>query len=639
MKLRAKSPQAAPFPGVMRRLASDRSGNTLALIAAGLLPLLAMAGSGVDMSRAYLAESRLQQACDSGVLAARKALGTEIATLTDIPTDAGTRGQEFFNSNFQDGNYGTQNRTFNMVLENDYSVSGTATVDVPTSVMTVFGFTKIPVKVECQARISFSDVDVMMVLDVTGSMKHTNSGDTLSKIDSLKATVRNFYDQMEGAKSAGTRIRYGFVPYASNVNVGHLLKDEWVVNSWAYQSRAISGTTTVEAGTKTRENWAYKSGSRSAWIEESTYAATMNPGSGDTNPFSCDQSLPKSTYKWHSEKNGIPSTSVTMDPPGVRTTQPMQSTENGVSYRVRLQGSNCIVERREYNDYVQTFDEVTVVPTLANLYNYLPVAMDVSNWRAEALGCMEERKSTVLTDFSSVDLSANLDLDINTVPVASDQDTQWRPRYPDMIYVRSKEADDKGSFSPAPVYDTKKEFIQTGNWWFSGCPAPAQKLKAMTSGELDSYLDSLTPHGATYHDGGMIWGGRLLSQYGLFAAENSSKPGRTTSRHLIFLTDGQTEPYDLAYGSYGIDPIDERRWTQTSSLTLAQTVEERFLFACNEVKKLGATVWVVAFGTAANDKMKTCAGSGRYFEAANASQLNDAFSTIAKSTGDLRIAR
>ena len=70
------------------RLARNTAGNTLMLVAAALVPLVAIIGSGVDIGRAYLAESRLQQACDSGVLAARKRLGTEAKVTGEIPDDA-----------------------------------------------------------------------------------------------------------------------------------------------------------------------------------------------------------------------------------------------------------------------------------------------------------------------------------------------------------------------------------------------------------------------------------------------------------------------------------------------------------------------------------------------------------------------
>ena len=151
------------------RLARDRSGNTLAIIAAALAPILAMVGGGIDMGRSYLAQSRLQQACDAGVLAARKRLGSQAAATGEISEDVADTGQRFFNINFRDGSYGTESRSFVMTLEEDYAISGLATVDVPTTIMQVFGFARVPIRVECQAQINFPSTDVMMVLDVTGS--------------------------------------------------------------------------------------------------------------------------------------------------------------------------------------------------------------------------------------------------------------------------------------------------------------------------------------------------------------------------------------------------------------------------------------------------------------------------------------
>jgi hypothetical protein len=50
-------------------------------------------------------------------------------------------------------------------------------------------------------------------------------------------------------------------------------------------------------------------------------------------------------------------------------------------------------------------------------------------------------------------------------------------------------------------------------------------------------------------------------------------------------------------------------------------------------------VWVISFGTAPNPVMQACAGTGRYFVAADAAQLQQAFSTIAQRMGDLRVTR
>jgi hypothetical protein len=161
----------------------------------------------------------------------------------------------------------------------------------------------------------------------------------------------------------------------------------------------------------------------------------------------------------------------------------------------------------------------------------------------------------------------------------------------------------------------------------------------MTAADVATYVDSLVASGNTYHDIGMIWGGRLISPTGLFASENADAPGKTTNRNLIMLTDGATQPNQYVYGAYGIEPLDRRRWSQTSTTELAQVVEQRFSVACEEVKKMNVTVWFITFGTDLNPVMTTCAGEGHYFKASNAVELNAVFSKIAASLGDLRISQ
>ena len=164
------------------------------IVAGAIIPLLAMIGGGIDMGRSYLTESRLQAACDAGVLAARKKLGSSVAAGGIIPADVGTTGQSFFNINFPDGLYGTQNRSFMPTLEADYAISGVATAEVPTTIMRIFAFDKIPVRVECEAKLNFSNTDLMMVLDTTGSMqaKTVLNGVTMTRMAALKTGRARF---------------------------------------------------------------------------------------------------------------------------------------------------------------------------------------------------------------------------------------------------------------------------------------------------------------------------------------------------------------------------------------------------------------------------------------------------------------
>ncbi|MCT2558665.1 pilus assembly protein TadG-related protein [Tsuneonella sp. YG55] len=619
--------------GFFARIARDRAGNTLALIAAAIAPIMAMVGGGVDMGRSYMAQARLQQACDAGVLAARKRLGSEVVVTGVVPTDAAMIGQRYFNINYRAGAYGSTDRSFVMTLEQDYAVSGVAKVTVPTTIMRVFGFNQVPVKVDCEAQINFSNTDVMMVLDVTGSMAQTNPGDTSNRIDVLKNTVRGFYQQLQASAQAGTRIRYGFVPYSTNVNVGGLLKDDWVVGSWTYQSRRIVSDITKIITFTYWTKATYVSGTAST-AEHSTYAASFDEMKGYYCPTAPSNSVSTTT------SSSTTTETITTPLPGVRTTTTYVRTRNGYAYSVYLVDTTCHVTQTTYTDYKDTYQQVTE-PALGqdSRWEYAPLTFDVANWRSEGNGCIEERDTYKITNYDAVDLSRARDLDIDLVPSPGVPGTQWRPMYPSLVYARAVEWSGSGSFTKVPI-TTDKEFVQPYALGSAACPPPAMNMTTLTQEDLDAYLATLKPNGSTYHDIGMIWGGRLISPTGLFAAENAdTSPSSPTSRHLIFLTDGETAPYDLSYSSYGIEPIDGRRWDATTPMSLTKTVENRFAFACKEVKKRNVTVWVIGFGTALSDVFKDCAGTGHFFEAADAAELNATFATIARNLSQLRIQR
>ena len=617
----------------MLRLSRDNSGNALALIAAAIGPILAMVGGGVDMGRSYLAQSRLQQACDSGVLAARKRLGAQAAVTGEINEDIAEVGQRFFNINFRSGSYGTENRDFTMTLEEDFAISGIATVDVQTTIMRIFGFNTVPIRVACEAQLYFANTDVMMVLDVTGSMEQINPGDSLSRIETMKETIAMFHAQLAAAAQAGSRIRYGFVPYSTNVNVGHLLRDEWVTDTWDYQSREQTADLSSPT-TRTYTTGVTKISGSITVTEFETYAASFTEQKG----YHCP-TRPGGNVKTTTDETGYKEEVVVTPLPGVRKEWTYTRTRTGDSYSTVLNDTTCVVRKHTYNNYVDTYRKIQEPALLSKKqWRYDQIEYDVSDWRATGNGCIEERDTYEISDYSAVDLGRALDLDIDRVPSSGDPATQWRPMMPQFIFGRSLRWNGWGSFTTLEKI-TDEDYVSPIGLDTAACPAQARKLTEMTPDELQSYLGTLHARGSTYHDIGMIWGGRLISPTGLFAAENADNANSTTSRHLIFLTDGETAPLDLSYSSYGFEPIDQRRWSEKSSLSLTQTVEKRFAYACGEVRRKNVTVWVIGFGITLTDVMKDCAGEGRYFEAADAAELNASFAAIADSLSDLRVSK
>ncbi|MEG8039186.1 TadE/TadG family protein [Sphingomonas sp. LR60] len=216
-----------PFtlPRSLPRLIRDVSGNVAIMAAFAVIPLLAMIGGAIDASRTYMAATRLQQACDAGALAGRKAM----ANVTTLTAAEKAKANEFFRFNFPAGTYSAEQVTAVYDKGANGVVVGRASLSMPTTLMRMFGFGAVPVSTTRKAELHIPNTDIMFVLDVTGSMSANPAGgaetsQNPSKIDGLKQAVKDFYAALGPGPSTGAgRIRYGFVPYSSNVNVGRVL--------------------------------------------------------------------------------------------------------------------------------------------------------------------------------------------------------------------------------------------------------------------------------------------------------------------------------------------------------------------------------------------------------------------------------
>jgi Flp pilus assembly protein TadG len=255
----------------LTRLARDVRGNTLAIMAAALIPLAGLIGGGVDMSRLYLVKTRLQQSCDAGALAGRKAMGAGSWTTGSGNGSTNDKSEKMFAANISAGQYGTSGLTKSF-SESNGIVSGSAGISVPMTIMKVFGMSSRALTVTCEAKMELPNTDVMFVLDVTGSMNcvagdtsctnNNNVPATGSKILGLKSATKCFYeallkvntsevcgnDPTATTSTTTAQIRIGFVPYSVSVNVGRILPNADIANNWSYQSRAPHETLSTVYG-------------------------------------------------------------------------------------------------------------------------------------------------------------------------------------------------------------------------------------------------------------------------------------------------------------------------------------------------------------------------------------------------------
>jgi len=645
--------------GMTRRFAADRSGNVLLLGAASLIPLIAMLGGAMDIARAYLVRTRLQQACDAAVLAGRAAMGNR-----PWSSSAKASADRYFVSNLSPGQYGSTASRIDYEPQGESTVHGTATVSVSMTIMKFFGFGTFGFKTTCDAKLDLPNADVMFVLDTTLSMSEANPGDAVSRIEALRASVVSFYTALENSKGTTSRVRYGFVPYSSTVNVGTLLKPAWLVNSWNYQSRVAREVEQVayqEEPFKTVNDgpWYYVSGSR----QETSYTVPTERCTAKT-----DQN-----YTQY-EENRV------NNPDGTASWVLVQKLNNIERY-ADIDNGVCTITEVKFVNYVQKIQLRKIRNPDANRVRYenrywwdygsIPYAItalkaadaqgnikggeftaNVANnhqprtikW-ARNNACIEERQSA--PDNDAINAGPGYDLDVDGVP-SSDPRTQWRPALPGLVYSRKQwDANDiRGDRwgNPVGVLHSADNFVtpSSDTTLRSACPTYARKLSEIDATTLKNYVASLTPAGLTYHDVGFLWGLRLLSAQGLFSSENQAPATGKLARHLIFMTDGQTETNIADYDAYGLSALDRRR-TPASRLPTATEqntlVERRLAGLCTIAKAKGVTVWVIAFGTSLTPLLSQCADEGHAMEAKDAAELQNAFADIAKRIAQLRLVR
>jgi Flp pilus assembly protein TadG len=248
MSAKTKSNSCAQPPrGIMTRLAKDKRGATLPMMAAAIIPIAAMVGAGLDMSRVVLVRTRLQQACDAGAVAVRRSMSATNSSTTTLANKA--EGYKFFDFNFPADSYGANSVTRSYVgtpgANGVDNVAGTASAILPTAIMKLFAVDTLTISTSCAATVSIPNTDVMFVLDISGSMNDKAvSTDTQTKIQALKTATKNFYLSLGAGSATGAgRIRYGFVPYSSQVNVGAVVKAATPVGSPSYIMGAEAGET------------------------------------------------------------------------------------------------------------------------------------------------------------------------------------------------------------------------------------------------------------------------------------------------------------------------------------------------------------------------------------------------------------
>ncbi|MCB9963376.1 MAG: hypothetical protein H6857_00335 [Rhodospirillales bacterium] len=216
----------------------EQSG-TILISFAIVVPILIMSlGLSLDYARAYLVQQRLQQAIDASALAA--------AASSDDPDIIEQKVLDFFEANYPPEKLGI---TIDPVVQVDGdSITVTANALYNTLFMRIIGIDDIDVNVDTTVQREVKGVEVVLVMDNTGSMATNNN------ISALRTAATNFVDIMFDRISDEDQIRIGLVPYSTSVNVGPYGLGE-DLDGYSYDTPFVDNPHNLDYDTGDSDEW------------------------------------------------------------------------------------------------------------------------------------------------------------------------------------------------------------------------------------------------------------------------------------------------------------------------------------------------------------------------------------------------
>ncbi|QKV20092.1 vWA domain-containing protein [Oricola thermophila] len=203
--------------------ARDRRGNfgiMFALLGTTLLMGTALA---VDVARMFSYHSKLTFAVDAAALATTQGL-----TLGDIALEDAEEAVR----KYLDANLDGRNLTPDTVEIDDIEVdpvNRTVQIDahtiMPMTMAGIVGYDNHRVAATSKAKFSDSEVEVVMALDITGSMSWDISGTNTKRITALKNAAKDAIEILFSDDGTADNIRVGLVPYSASVNVKPIIDE------------------------------------------------------------------------------------------------------------------------------------------------------------------------------------------------------------------------------------------------------------------------------------------------------------------------------------------------------------------------------------------------------------------------------
>jgi len=188
----------------LQRFWKASGGNTAMMFGLALVPLVISTGAAIDASRALIVRARLAEALDAAGLAVGGA--TELSE-----EDMEALAQDFFDANYPDTAMGIVGALHVSVNGDVIDMSATATV--PTTILQLAHIDHVNVGVSNQITRESTGLEVVLVLDNTGSMGSNG------KIGALRTAASELINILFGDDPNPELVTGGLVPFVTGVNI------------------------------------------------------------------------------------------------------------------------------------------------------------------------------------------------------------------------------------------------------------------------------------------------------------------------------------------------------------------------------------------------------------------------------------
>lgn len=628
----------------LRSFGRDQKGAAYITVAGSIVSLVAVIGVATDSSVAYMVNNRLSAALDAGLLAAAQ----ETAGQDDLNYGERTLGsggsldgvqsafERFFEANFPDGYMGTTQVRYSLTFNSTTNmIDARATAVVPTSFMQVVDIDELEVSAEADVVGDSGGMELVLVLDVTGSMRNS------SKIPALREAAEDLINIVYGHSESEpvetiSNLFVGVVPYTTTVNINPAALSGVdsrnigrVRNDTRNNLRADSANNVTPIADPIADQYDLFNAARTAWLTDAGRARVA-----DTNP-------PFDLEPWLGcieAREGTPST--------------YQSPSWSAVYQTPG-GENARHDTFIDADYEAqaTAHDITDQPPLAAndsmrftpfIYPEHPIG---NSYRMPLNG--EPAGFAIQAEHGNFAFGPNLGCPNNAViPLIQDRRVLVQA-------VRNLEPWHRGGtmtnvglawgwrvLSPRwPNWQYWREGVHTWNDGFRDHDLPLQYntpgmrkvVVIMTDGVNQGY-DGIRQSG--YLRNRHSWDDDVEAVIRADRTPLLNRNGHTISAGADYTSFGRPGNEGVAgSGRLGTNNIGDARYV----------LDRRTLSLCREMESEGISIYTVTFGNLNNEVrglFYQCAtNSESYFHAATAAELVDAFNAIGEDLSNLRLAR